>query len=45
LTDKFDGPFTAENFFMPPNHDLFDPLREDAQPGIGQYVIMGKNAK
>lgn len=42
LENKFDGPFTAENFFIPPNHDLYAPLREDAQPGIGQYVILEK---
>ena len=36
---KFVGPFTAENFFIPPNHALFAPLREDAPPGVGEYVV------
>lgn len=40
INDNFDGPFTAENFFTPPNHDLFAPLREDALPGIGQYIVL-----
>lgn len=38
IVDQFVGPFTAENFFLPPNHDLFAPLREDAPPGVGEYV-------
>ncbi len=40
INENFDGPFTAENFFTPPNHDLFAPLREDALPGVGQYIVL-----
>lgn len=38
--DRFDGPFTAENHYMPPNYDLFPLVRANAHPpGIGDYIV------
>lgn len=38
--ERFHGPFTAENHYMPPNYDLFSMVTTHAHPpGIGDYVV------
>lgn len=40
VDERFHGPFSAENHYMPPNYDLFLLTRTHSHPpGVGAYVV------